>query len=73
MLKQVFMIQSLIYSTYKTKYERKTMNKKLTAKKLVIVSLIALCAYTVWFGTIKNPVDYTISKLATILTCEQVL
>ena len=39
------------------------MNKKKVVKALVILALIAVCAYTVWFGTIKNPVDYTMSTI----------
>ena len=39
------------------------MNKKRVAKSLVFLAFIAVCIYTVWFGTIKNPVDYTMSTI----------
>lgn len=39
------------------------MNKSTASKILVFMALTAVCAYTVWFGTIKDPIDYTLSRI----------
>ena len=39
------------------------MNKRNIAKILIFLALLSVCAYTAWFGTIKDPVEYTISRI----------
>ena len=42
---------------------RDKMKTKNARKILAAAALIAVCAFTLWFGTIKNPIDFTMSKI----------
>ena len=42
---------------------RDKMKTKDIKKILAAAALIAVCAFTLWFGTIKDPIDFTMSKI----------
>lgn len=44
------------------------MKTKNIKKILAATALFVVCAFTLWFGTIKNPIDFTMSKIGNYLS-----